>query len=173
MNKLLAVIFVLSVSSLNGQELNDISRRLDTLHTSKYFGQYYSELNKFEKKLVKSEECETLLYLQDKFSLLPNSKKDSLNFRKFLMLHGNRLKKCSRVQESQKFLLLAHAYVENDEVLDKLAYYIEKVIASNYARLDEYDKAIYYYRKVIISLNHHEIYELLSRMYSELGNAYK
>src|SRR5690606_19156551 len=55
---------------------------------------------------------------------------------------------------------------------DKLVWFCENTIGTIYARLDDFDKAILYYKKCIPYLSSENNFGNLSRLYKEIGRSY-
>ena len=71
-----------------------------------------------------------------------------------------------------KTALVAHEYVHDKNYLDKYAWYIENDIGHIYAKLDDYDSSLYFYKLVERSLRETNKYEFYSRSYLNIGRVY-
>ena len=175
--KLMSLLVIMSLTCFClGQDMLNVEvlQELDSLKRENAFDQYYERLNNFQTELYKKGDCEGVVLLNDYYyALSPRSASDSLKFRWAAMYRGNKLNKCAEVKLSLEILLRAHSFVKNKQVLDGYAQYIEKVIGSNYAKLDEYEKSKFFYYKAIKSFENQGKYELMTRAMSDLGNSYK
>ncbi len=172
----LVVSFILQGQSLDAKCKNvedSLLCKIEYFRGLDSFEQYYKSVDLLGEFYCTKGEIERLFGNSKNYNLLPKSSKDSLIFRKHLLYHSFNLQKYGgSVIEGQKYLLKAHDHVADKEILDKFAYKIEKKIASNYDRLNDYDKAYYFYLKVIKSLTANKENGSLSRVYADLGNSY-
>lgn len=70
------------------------------------------------------------------------------------------------------YLLRSHAFVDDDECLDSFSWFIENWISTIYMQLGDYDKAIAFGLKTEKSLLYYDMPERLTRLYTNLGDAY-
>ncbi len=73
------------------------------------------------------------------------------------------------LDESLAVYLIAHEQVDNKQVLDSIAWYVENRIANLYTRKGDYDRADYFSQLLETSLIHFQLTELLTRFYTNLG----
>lgn len=103
-----------------------------------------------------------------------NKQVDSFLYRTYLCKHAVKIKNITNdYVHALDYYLLAYAYAKDKEELDNYAWYNEKHIAHNYAKLNQYDQAIFFFKKCIPHLEKNSNFYNLSRLYVDLGNAYK
>lgn len=178
---LLAVLFALvkntcysqSQDNINPNETDSITYQLQKLRANADYDLYYDTLIDYTTHLAKKEDPSYYNQFELWYDWLPESKEDSTIYRKALMFYGHRMKKYyNDYYGSKDYLELAHQYANDKYLLDKWAWYTEKHLASIYARLNEYDKAIYCYRKLLPGMEHRQEWRNLSRLYDDLATAY-
>jgi len=137
------------------------------------FKAYYKQLDLYERFLVDSERFDELESYDSSYDFLPTTSEDSTIYRKQLMYHGFRLKQYTgNLTHALEFYLRAHKQLKDKNDLDNQYWYTENYIANIYARLNDYDSALFYSKKVE---NHiREIQDLgkLGRHLSSMGDLY-
>jgi len=138
------------------------------------FEKYYAEIREYEDYLKKVKAYDRLPETNQYYDLKPRTTNDSLSYRKHLMYHAHKLIKYKNDYSGAiKFYSLAHEHASDKKLLDRWTYYIEKPLGSNYARSNNYDKAIYFYKACIPYLEQQKDFYNLARLHSDLGDAYK
>ncbi len=138
------------------------------------FSLYYENVNKLQNEYVRKGNYTLMLELEEYYLQKPFSKEDSTVYRNSLKFHAFYIKKyTNNLRLSNEFYLRAHHNVRDKTMLDENAWYIEKHLASNYAKLNQYENSIYYSLKMVSGLVHRGQYEKLSRLYADIGYSYK
>lgn len=131
---------------------------------------YVEGLKTLDNYLVENKLQDSLYNTEFLYQIIPQDREDSLSMRLQLTRHAQHFNKLNDYREALKYYLKASALVE-DLSSDKYVWNIENRIGGIYARMDDYDKALYYYRLCIPSLTIHQNYSNLSRLYKEIGRA--
>jgi len=153
------------------QTENNLTQKLQYLRQVYTYSQYYTTLDSLGKYWESKKQTDSLLSLEKWFFYLPKNEKDSFMYRRNLLLHAQKYKNANFYHDALRYYLKASSY-SKDLDTDKLVWFCENAIGSIYARLDDYDKAILYYKKCIPFLTSDEDFGKLSRLYKEIGRAY-
>jgi|GEM_PF-3879533 len=140
---------------------------------SRDFQIFYDSLSVIENELTENSDSEGLLGLNHLYNWVPKTSDDSVYFRRRLMYHGFKIKKASNnyLLSVPFYKQAADLWPKNKE-LDNSCLYIEKHLASSYARLNEYDKAIFYNSKTAQYLKRANRKNKLSRVYADIADLY-
>lgn len=165
--------------SMNAQQLENIDslfRRFDKLYKQDSFSQYLKEVNSLDYKLAKRN-TELFLKIEAKLdSLYLNVKPnqiDSFELRVRYYNHASNIKNATNnYYNALDFYLKAHLLIKDKEKLDRYTRYNEKQIGDIYARFNDYDLAIYYYKLYERFLLLQGDSSQLSRLYVDIGKTY-
>lgn len=135
---------------------------------------YYSLQSDIEDVYKAERNLDSIEYAATKYDLIPETVEDSFCLRKGLMLHGYMLKKyLGDLTGAVAFYERAHAMLRDKNELDELAWFTENWLANLYAQLNDYDRAIYFSKKVEKALKKSGDLGKLGRLYSNMGDLYK
>ncbi len=132
---------------------------------------YFKALNEIDEYIIDHDLTDSLYKLEKLYQISPKTPEDSSAFRAQLCRHAQRFNKINDYKEALKFYLLSSSYA-SDLHTDKNVWYIENRIGGIYARMDDYDKTLYYYKLCIPYLTENKVYGTLSRLYKEIGRTY-
>lgn len=135
------------------------------------FSQYYTTLDSLGIYWENKKDMDQLFHLQSFLYRLPQNNEDSVIYRKYLIKYAQKFRKQNEFQKALIFYLKASSFSKDLNTDDKV-WYCEYWIGTIYARMDDYDKAIFYYKKCIPYLTAEKNYGILSRLYKEIGRAY-
>ncbi len=137
------------------------------------YKEYYKLTNTLAKHFVKTKNHSAIYEMDTLFNWYPETKEDSLEYRKACGRHGIRLSKyLDDHYQALQYFHEAHRSVVSKKYLDKYFFEIETRIANIYSRLNDYEKAIYYHKLCIPSAQKYNP-KRIPRMYSNLGDCYK
>jgi len=146
--------------------------KLEYIQSIDSFALYYQTINLWEKEIIKSEKFDQLTNTEPFYNYLPKTEIDSFYYRKQLTRHAFHLSKyINQKYKANIYYELAHDYVADKSYLDEWCRYSEKNLAYNYDMQNNYNKAIYYYKKCINCYNKYYPTEI-SRLYGDLGRSY-
>ncbi len=138
---------------------------------------FLKNVHALELEIIKdeSQNYEDHIDLLDSLYEIPlNKQVDSFLYRTYLCRHAVKIKNITNdYVHALDYYLLAYAYAKDKTVLDNYGWYNEKHIADNYAQLNQYDRAILFYKKCIPFLEQNSNFKNLSRLYADLGKAYR
>jgi len=170
---LLCPIFCYAQGMVTNTEIDSFRASIQIAQENKDFSSYYHKLDSFERHIVELKNFVLLDSLHSYYDYLPSSKKDSILYRKYLMYHGFRIKQYTgELSFALEFYLKAHNYLENKNRLDEQFWYTEKYIATIYSRLNDYDKALFFSRKVVDHLIEIGDKGKLGRHYRDIGDLF-
>lgn len=176
MKKLLVLVLIFSYVLTAGICQISSSLKLDSfLHQQVIlkdsFEAYYDNLKVMESWCLKNGYTDQIKKNSKSFALLlPKNTEDSLLYRKATMYHASKLKKATgNINDALKFYLISHAHGSSVNYSDKWSWYIENPIGNIYARLSNYEKAIYFYH---LSAKSPSGKKKLGRIYKNISSSY-
>jgi CHAT domain-containing protein len=170
LNLSILILFFAKVSS----QVDSLNNLMNQARGNSDFKEYYEALNELERLYIKKKDFLKIPSLSNSYDIIPSTSKDSIVYRKYLMLHGYRLKKYnSNIKEALSFYLNAHRHVIDKTLLDDQAWFTEKPIGTIYSILDDYDMALHFNKIVEDYLIRTNQIGKLGRLYSDMGDNYK
>lgn len=172
---ILTICWVLVITtSLHAQEKTNATQifsKLKEFRSVDSIFLYYKHLDSLSDYYTEMEFIDSLQNLKSYYDYLPGNKEDSIAVRRYTYLYAQNLKNQNNYPLALKYYLKASDY-SPDLQTDKRVWFCENYIGQIYARLNEYNKAIQYYKKCIPFLTSDGDFGKLSRLYKEIGRAY-
>ncbi|MBT8234085.1 MAG: CHAT domain-containing protein, partial [Bacteroidia bacterium] len=104
----------------------------------------------------------------------PTSKEERLRAREVFTGHAfSYYKNLGDIDKAQKYFLQAYENVENKYSLDKFCWYIENEIANNFTRKGDYERALYFYEKVLRNFEERKVRKNRLRLLTNMGRCYR
>jgi CHAT domain-containing protein len=153
------------------QTEKNLTQNLHYLRHINSFSHYYSTLDSLGKYWEKKKNTDPLYDLKKYYQRLPQNQDDSVTYRKYLIKYAQKFKNQGEYLAALPFYLQASSFSKDLKTDDKV-WFCENRIGGIYARLDDYDKAIFYFKKCIPYLSAVKDNGTLSRLYKEIGRAY-
>lgn len=169
------LILVLHCHAIASQTPTDsILQRIAYYEEVDSFDGYYQNIQKLYTSYYKNQQTDSLVLVQDYFYVDAKTAIDSSKLRAVLGRYAFYFqKRTGNIFEANKLYLKAHKLGETGKEIDKNVFYIENVLANNYARLNDYDKSLHYNIMVLRSLKQQNDLKRASRKYSDIGDNYK
>lgn len=166
----ISCLLVLFLSfSVCGQSVEDsLITQLKCYAEENAFEDYYKTIKALEEEYIQIGQTRKLIDIPSYYKLLPRSEKDSTFIRSIIKYSGYRIyKHTGNVQVSLNLFLLGNSYLKDE---DEYLWNIEKQIANHCARLNDYEKSLYYNSIVKNGLERIRSNEKAIRIYKDLGD---
>jgi len=168
---LLFSVFISAQQTSITVKLDSISVVLDSLKEMELIPEYYKTLDLFELTMYKNYP-QVLYQTASLWEFVGETRADSIQYRRNLARKCSYLKKINDYEEALNYYRQAHSFGRAENGVLDFYWYVEKQIGSIYARYNDYDQAIYYYKLCIPSLEIEKNYKNLSRVYKDIANCY-
>ncbi|MBK9255742.1 MAG: CHAT domain-containing protein [Saprospiraceae bacterium] len=135
---------------------------------------YFTSVRDLEDLYIKFNYIDSIYSTDKWYNLKVSNNADSFELRKAYMNHALKIRRnLGDYNTALNYYLLAHDYASDKLMLDEYAWFVELQLGNIYARMNEYDKSLYYYNLCSNYLKSVEDIARLSRLHSSIGDIYK